>query len=164
MDGRFRPRHGLEDAPYHILGAFRDGRTVDQCHDSGKIPVLVGLLVRVLMVVLMPVGVEAVIMAVAMIVLVLVVVVMLMLVVVTVLVMIMVVMVLVMIMVVMVLVFLQDHVEIAGVDPGLFDAAYGELVAVHVQACETLPQHFFVRAKIEQRSHSHIPADTGVAF
>jgi hypothetical protein len=110
------------------------------------------------MVVLMPVGVKAVIMAVAMIVVVMVLVVVVMLVVM------LVVVVLVMIMVVMVLFFLQDHVEIAGVDPGLFDAAYGELVAVHVQAGETLPQHSFIRAKIEQCGHGHIPADAGVAF
>ena len=63
------------------------------------------------------------------------------------------------VMIVIVMILIQDHVEIAGIDPGLFDPADPDLISVQGKGGKRRKKAVLIRAQIQQRSHGHISAD-----
>ena len=61
--------------------------------------------------------------------------------------------------VVIVMILIQDHIEIAGVDPSLFDPADPDLIAVQGERGKRREKPALIRAQVQQRSHGHISAD-----
>ena len=68
------------------------------------------------------------------------------------------------VMVVVFVLFVQQHIKIAGIQPGFFHAGDLHFNAVHRQAGKGLFQHSFVSAKVQQSRRYHIAADAGIAF
>ena len=68
------------------------------------------------------------------------------------------------VMVMILVCIIQDHIEIAGINAGLFHTAYLNPVSVHGKGCKHIPKSLLAGTKIQKSGNRHIAADPAGAI
>ena len=68
------------------------------------------------------------------------------------------------IMVMSIYLFVQNHIEITGINPGFRHPTYFYLKSLHWKTFKHILQHLLICSQIQQRCHCHISTDSGITL